>query len=373
MSAVLAVLCLLVTLALSLAVLGFALTTLGFTSEAYHRGMTTLHIVITVVAVLVAATPLFVTVWAGWRRFFSSRPWEDVPLGLGLPLLAPVVCAGLSLLAFHLGERVASHQSQQRRAEELAALRAEVDGGALEKSCDIILTDPRATPEDMRRCRTRIESLSDPKKRWAELQRFLDIHSGFQTWTPMKVGLAPKWDWNRSVVVVRHDQEWFIRTFYETWLAQPEAFDSEKELTRLNGCLRDTDRWTGWTPSALAVFRAQVLPAIVQRVEAQRERHQELLVWPWLQKALAEHQAPPKKKEVPPVPKLDAVPERSIGLARFDADGTLHLWLRATPETGAFGDVYLTYTPSDEHYGPWKSHLDSTEPGKVQPVAALAD
>lgn len=371
MSAVFAVLCFLVALVLSLALLAFGFTTLGFAGEAYRRGMSLPLIVFFTLAILIAATPLFLTFWTAWRRFFSSKPWEDVRFGVGLPLLACVVCAGATLLFFFLGEWVHSLQGDARSARELAALRAEVDGGAVEKSCDVVLTDPKATAEDMRRCRARIESLTDSKQRWAELQRFLQDTSGFKTWNPGQFGLAPAWDWNRNLVVVRHDQEWFIRTFYGTWLAQPGALEGEEELNRLQGCLMRNRRWFGWTPAALDVLRTEFLPEIVRRIEPLREAHRDMYERKWLWETIEKLQSSSDEGGGPPVPKLDNVPEDAIGLARFDADGTLRMWMRATPTTGAFGDIYLEYSPSDSHYSKWKWHLDSTEPGEVQPVSPL--
>ncbi|MFP2911396.1 hypothetical protein ACLESD_41500 [Pyxidicoccus sp. 3LFB2] len=372
MNAVLAVLSFLVALGLSLALLAFAVVTLGFSGESHRSGMTPLHVALNIVALVIAFAPLVITLWVAWRRFVSSRPWDDVPLGTGLPLVACAVCAGATFLSFLAGEWVASLDSNRKRAQELAALRAEVEGGAQEKACDLVLLDPMATPADMQRCRARIESLSDPRARWAELRKFRHDISGFNGWTPMKVGLAPEWDWNREVVAVRHDQEWFIRAFYETWLAQPAAFQSPEELQHLQGCLRVSTRGHGWTPAALDVLRSQVLPELVGRLESPQDPPRDPHVEGRIQELIKSLQESPGGGG-PPTPRLDAVPEGTIGLAKLDDEGNLHLWLRATPTTGAFGDVYFTYDPSDEHLRHWKGHLGSMEPGEVRPVEPLTE
>jgi hypothetical protein len=111
---------------LSLGLLTFALVTLGFSGESYRRGVTPLHLAFNTVAVLVAFAPFVLTLWASWRRFFSSKPWEDVPLGWGLPLAACVGGAVVCYLAFLAGEWVEGLGSERRSAEEQAALRAEV-------------------------------------------------------------------------------------------------------------------------------------------------------------------------------------------------------------------------------------------------------
>lgn len=377
MKLLLALLCAVVALGLSLALLAFVLVTLAFSGESYRRGMTPVHQAANTVATLVAFIPLVLTLWASWRRFFSSKPWDDVPLGWGLPLLVCVGCTGVCLLAFFAGEWVESFKSERRRSEARATLRAEVEReataerGAPDKSCDLVVLDPKATPEDMRRCRAHIESLPSPEARWAEFLKFLDDTSGFQTWTPKQVGLAPDWDWNRRVVVVRHDQEWFLQAFYETWFARPDAFQSEKDLERLVYCLRDTSRWDGWTHAALEVHRTRVLPEIARRVEAQHAVPRDAPVMEWLRELLPPSPTSPEERPEPPLPKLDSVPEGTIGLAQLADDGELHLWLRATPTSGAFGDVYLSYPPSDEHSGKWKRHLGSMKPGQVRPVPPL--
>jgi hypothetical protein len=371
MSTLFGLLCTVVALGLSVALLGFALVTLGFSGESYRSGMSGLHIAFNTVAVLLALAPLVLSVWVAWRRFISSQPWEAVPLGWGLPFAALAVGAVGCFLAFLGGEWVASLQSEKRRAQERAALRAEVEGGAVEKSCDLVLLDPRATPEDMRRCRARIEALTAPDARWAELKKFLGPNSGFRTWNPKQLGLAPKWDWNRDVVAIRHEQEWFLPMFFEAWLSRPEAFGSEKDLEQLFGLLRSSSREDGWTPAAVDALRVQVLPEIARRFEAQQAVPGDASVMKWMKEAITTLQQTPGDEGEPVPPSPADLPEDAIGLARIGDDGELRLWLRATPSTGAFGDVYLRYPPYDEHFRHWKRHLGSMEPGEVRAVEPL--
>ncbi|MFP2925591.1 hypothetical protein ACLESO_10300 [Pyxidicoccus sp. 3LG] len=375
MGAVLAVVCVLVELALSVALLGFALVTLGFAGEAYRHGMTPAHQALNALGILFAALPLFVTLWVSWRRFFSDRPLEGVPLGLGLPLVACVLCAGACFLSFMAGEWFTSRESEARRQRELAALRAEVEGGAREKSCDLVLLDPAATPEDMRRCRERIESLSTPEARWSELTKFLGETAGFKTWNPKQVGLAPAWDWSKSLAAVRHDQEWFVRAFYEAWLARPDALQSVEELERLRGCLRHGTRYSGWTPAAVEVLRSQVVPELSRRLDSQQDLYRNLpsaeTQLQWVREELETLRTKPEEGGGPPPPKPDAVPEGTIGLARLDDDGTLRLWMRGTPSTGAFGDVYLEYHSYDEPYRKWMRYLGALAPREVRPVPSM--
>ena len=371
MSAVFALLSFLVALALSLALVAYALVSLGFSGESYRSGMTWLHVGFMMVAVLVAFVPLGLTLWAFWRRFFSSRPWADVPLGLGLPLVACVVCAGACFLAFIGGELASKHYSDWMGARERAALRVAVDAGAREKACDLVRLDPKATSEDMRRCRAHLESLSSTAERWAVLATFHDV-AGFKTWTPAQVGLAPRSDWSRKLVVVRHDQEWFLRTFYETWLARPDALQSKDDLSALRSCLRHSTRLNGWTAAAMEVFRSQLFPEIVRRVESLPAPHRDLLEAGWLREELPKLQASLEQGGEPPTPKLATVPEGTLGLAQLTQDDALHVWLRATPTEGAFGDVYLVYPHSGRRIpNDWEGHLDPMEPGEVRPVPPL--
>jgi hypothetical protein len=209
MSVLLAVLALTAELVACLAVLAFAAVTLGFQGEAYRRGLDPLQAALTWLAVLLALAPLLVTVWVAWRRLFSSRPWEGVPLGLGLPVVALLAGSGVALLAFQAGELAHAWASRKQRAEERSALRAQVEAGERGKACELVVRDPRCTRADMQRCREVLESLGSPDARWSELEKFLTAGGSFATFNPKELGFTPAWDFNRRLVVVRHDQEWF--------------------------------------------------------------------------------------------------------------------------------------------------------------------
>jgi uncharacterized membrane protein len=379
MSTLLAVLALAAELVACLAVLAFAAVTLGFQGESYRRGLVPLQAALTWLAVLTALAPLLVTVWVAWRRLFSSRPWEDVPLGLGLPVVALLVGAVVALLAFQGGELASSRASEKQRAEERGALRAQVEAGERGKACELVVKDPRCTPADMRRCRELVESLDSPDARWRELEKFLTAGGHFESFNPKELGFTPTWDFNKSLVVVRHEQEWFLRTFYPALLARPETFSTPKGLLRLGTVLRSSSRYEGWTHAAGRVLRAELLPEVTRRLaEAQpRLRGSEELqsAFESATDQLTWLQTPPQDEE-PPVPTLaQPAPRESIGLARLESeDGQLHLWLRATPTEGEFGDVYLRF---DTHPSFGKDgrailgHLGGLSPGEVKPVPPL--
>jgi len=376
MGTLLAVLALAAELVACLAVLAFAAVTLGFQGEAYRRGLDPLQAALTWLAVLLALAPLLVTLWVAWRRLFSSQPWAGVPLGLGLPVVVLLAGAVLALLAFQGGELAHAWASEKRRAEERSALRAQVEAGERGKACELVVKDPRCTRADMRRCREVLESLGSPDARWRELKKFLTDGGHFESFNPKELGFAPTWDFNESLVVVRHDQEWFLRTFYPALLARPETFSTPEGLQRLGGVLLSSSRHWGWTHAAGRVLRAELLPEVTRRLAEAQPRlqgSQELqYAFENVTNQLTRLQTPPQDEE-PPVPTLaQPAPRESIGLARLEsADGRLHLWLRATPTEGELGDVYLGF---DTHPSYGKegrailNHLGGLEPGEVKPV-----
>jgi len=379
MGTLLAVLALAAELVACLAVLAFAAVTLGFQGEAYRRGLDPLQAALTWLAVLLALAPLLVTVWVAWRRLFSSQPWAGVPLGLGLPVVVLLAGAVLALLAFQGGELAHARASEKRRAEERRALRAQVEAGERGKACELVVMDPHCTRADMRRCREVLESLDSPDARWRELKKFLTDGGYFESFNPKELGFSPTWDFNKSLVVVRHEQEWFLRTFYAALLARPETFSTPEGLRRLGNVLLSSSRHQGWTHAAGKVLRAELLPEVTRRLAEAQPRLQGSVE---LQNALEDAmnsltrlRTPPQDEE-PPMPTLaQPAPRESIGLARLESEnGRLHLWLRATPTEGEFGDVYLGF---DTHPSFGKDgralleHLGGLEPGEVKPVPPL--
>ncbi|RKH21511.1 hypothetical protein D7X74_01060 [Corallococcus sp. CA047B] len=376
MGAVFAGVCLLGELALGVALVIGAFFTLAFSSEAYRHNATPLHQALNLLAFALAVLPTFVTLWVGWRRFLSDRPWEAVPLGLGLPLVALVVCAGAAFLAVMGGEGSTSRHREQEARAALAALRAEVDGGARHKVCDLVARDPRASAEDMRRCRDFIESQPGVEARWAEFSKFFDEQMGFQTWKLGEVGLAPAFEWSKAVPVIRHDQEWFLRAFYETWLARPQALASMEDLGRLRLALQSSTRYLGWDARAVETLRTQVLPVLSGRLDAQEPRLRALPdMDAWLLGSVREKiqnlQASPEDGVEPLPPLPGTPPPGAVGVARMADDGALDLWLRASPTSGAFGDVYLRRASYDPEYEGWLKHLGGAlRPGELRFIPA---
>ncbi|NTX00642.1 hypothetical protein [Myxococcus sp. CA040A] len=359
-------------LALGVALLFGVVVTLGFSGEAHRHRATRLHAALLRGTLFVAIVPVPLSLWVGWRYVFSERGLEGVPLTWGLPMAASVGCAAVAALFFFAGEWLAGRESEKRLEAErraLAALRAAVVQGAREKACLLVASDPRATADDMRRCREHVDSLSEPTRRWSELSRFLG-DSGFRSWNPWQVGLSPVWDWNRSVVVVRHEQAWFLQVFYETWLARPDALQSSDELEQLSACLRTSTRRHGWSVSAVEVLMSQVLPELLWKLEARGDLSQsEALAR--VREQLAAFRTRSAEEEGPPPPSVTEVPEGTIGLAEIRADGVLRLWLRSTPDAGAFGDVYLEYQPFEAEHRQWMGHLGSMTQGVVKPVPPM--
>lgn len=375
MSAVVAGLCLLVELALGVALLVGTFFTLAFSSEAYRHNATPLHQALNGLAFVLAVLPLLVTAWVGWRRFLSDRPWDSVPFGMGLPMVALVLCAVTAFLSIMGGEVATSRHRARQEEESRLALRAAVEGGAMEKACDLVAADPRASAEDMRRCRERIESRPDAEARWAELTKFTDERGGFNTWHLAQTGLAPDWEWGKPVPVIRHDQEWFLRTFYETWLARTQELPSPDDLSLLQLALQTSTRYLGWDARAVETLRTQVLPALSARMDAQEPR---LRAQPgmdtWLLDAIRDRiqglQTRPDEG-VEPLPPLPGTPSPSdIGVARMDDTGALDLWLRATPTSGSFGDVYVRRASYDAEYEKWLKYLAPLRAGQTRFIPA---
>ncbi|MFY2561356.1 hypothetical protein ACN469_27395 [Corallococcus terminator] len=375
MDTVWVVLGVLVGLALGIALLFGVVVTLGFSGEAHRHRVTRLHAALQRGTLLVALMPVPLALWVGWRYFFSGRGLEGLPLTWGLPIAGSVGCAAVAALFFFAGEWLASRESEKRFEAErraLVALRVEVVQGARQKACLLVASDPEATADDMRRCREYVDSLSEPTARWSELSRFL-ADFGFKTWNLRQVGLSPVWDWNRSIVVVRHEQAWFLRAFYETWLARPDALQSSDELERLSACLRMSTHRSGWSAPALDVFTSQVLPELVRRLEelapSVPSSSGEALAR--VREELASLRTRLDEDVVPQPPSIGAVSEGTIGLAELRAESVLRLWLRSTPDAGAFGDVYLEYQPYEAELRQWLGHLGSMTQGVVKPVPPM--
>ncbi|NOK07857.1 hypothetical protein [Corallococcus exercitus] len=375
MSAVVAGVCLLVELALGVALLVGTFITLAFSSESYRHTATPLHQALNGLAFVLAVLPLVLTLWVGWRRFLSDRPWEAVPLGMGLPMVALVACGVCASLSIMGGGWVTSrHRARQELAARLA-LRAEVEGGAVHKACDLVAADPRASAEDMRRCRTFIESRPSPEARWVELTKFTDSRGDFQSWHLAQVGLAPDWEWGKVVPVIRHDQEWFLRTFYETWLARTPDLPSLDDLGRLQLALQSSTRYLGWDARAVETLRTQVLPTLSARLEAQEPRLRALPdMDPWVLDAIRDRSQSLQTKPdegVEPLPPLPGTPSPGdIGVARMDDTGALDLWLRASPGAGTFGDVYVRRASYDTEYEKWLKYLGPLHPGELKFIPA---
>ncbi|RKH50483.1 hypothetical protein D7Y23_13170 [Corallococcus sp. AB050B] len=369
MSAAVAGVCLLVELMLGVALLVGAFFTLAFSSEAYRNSATPLHQALNALTFVLAVLPLVLTLWVGWRRFLSDRPFDPVPLGMGLPLVALGVCAVAGYLALLGGElATSSHRQEQERAARLA-LRAEVEGGAVHKACDLVAADPRASAEDMRRCREFIESRPDVAARWAELTKFTDPRGGFNTWHLAQVGLAPDWAWGATVPVIRHDQAWFLRTFHETWLARTQDLPSMDDMGQLQLALQTSTRFRGWDAHAVETLRTQVLPSLVAWLDAREPRLRALPdVDTWVLGAVRERiQSLLTKPDegVEPLPPLPGTPSASdIGLVRMDDTGALDLWLRASPTSGNIGDVYLHRASYDSDYERWRKYVGDLRPGQ---------
>ncbi|NRD62804.1 hypothetical protein HRD49_13705 [Corallococcus exiguus] len=375
MSAVAAGVCLLVELGLGVALLVGTFFTLAFSSESYRHSATPLHQALNGLAFVLAVLPLLLTLWVGWRRFLSDRPFDSLPLGMGLPMVALVACAVTAALAIMGGEWSTSRHRARQELEARLALRAAVEGGASDKACDLVAADPRASAEDMRRCREFIESRPDAEARWTELAKFADSRGGFNTWHLGQTGLAPDWEWGRTVPVIRYDQEWFLRTFYETWLARRQDLPTLEDLGGLQLALQSSTRYLGWDARAVETLRTQVLPTLSARLEAQEPRLRALPgMDPWVLDAIRDRiQSLQTKPDdgVEPLPPLPGTPSPGdVGVARMDDTGALDLWLRATPTSGNFGDVYVRRASYDSEYEKWLKYLGPMRPGELRFIPA---
>lgn len=71
---------------------------------------------------------------------------------------------------------------------------------------------------------------------------------------------------------------------------------------------------------------------------------------------------------------LGCATQKPIGDAKMNADGALHVWLRAEmPAGGGHGDSVMTISPGDKDYQKWLDHLGGMKPGDSKLVPPWPD
>lgn len=360
-----------VELGLSLALIVVALIGLSFVSEGRKGHILPLHQTLNILALLLAALPLGMVLWVGYRTFVSDRP--NVPLGLGLPVVAGLGCALASLLVMTLGERFSNVGAEAEARRFKAEVRERVEAGEERLACQVMVTDPDATAQDMRRCRAYVESRPRGLERWYEFDQFLEGRtSDLKTWNPQERGLSPFWDKQVALAVVHHDQAWFLRAFFESLLEKPPPL-YHTDVSIIHSALAHLDPASGWSREAIEQLRPQVLPELLKRITpepgnevyvAQVDRDGALQL---LNKLLESG-----PREVPPVPPLASPPTaETVGVVRMDADGALEFWMRATATQGNLGDVYFRHASGSESHQQWIQALGPMVKGQVRPVPRL--
>jgi hypothetical protein len=250
----------------NLLALGGIIVTLSFGGEAYRgRESAPTALLWNLSWVLGAASVLF-SLWFAWCYFTRARIAATIPFWT--PVAAAAAAGIVGLLLINLGERADGVVKERARRQEIAALRAAVAGGQAEKICALVAKDPQAKPEQMAACRAYIESLSDARRRWEELQRFV-FKDSFAGWNPQELGQTKEWDWNRSIPVVPASQQpWFVQTYFDTWLSFPETLTTGDDLTKLHFLgLSLLTRKTDWSPEVRPLFRDKILPRLKERIE----------------------------------------------------------------------------------------------------------
>jgi len=242
------------------------IVTLAFGGESYRGRESTPTAILWNLSWVVGAASVLFSLWFAWTYFTRARVAATIPFWT--PLAAAAAAGAFGLLLINLGERADGAIQDRARRQEIAALRAAVAGGQVEKICALVAKDPQAKPEQMVACRAFIESLPDSRRRWQELQRFV-FKDSFAYWNPQELGLTKEWDWNRSIPVVpAAQQSWFIQTYFDTWLSFPETLTTADDLTKLHflGLSLLTAK-VDWAAEIRPLFRDKILPRLKERIE----------------------------------------------------------------------------------------------------------
>ncbi|HVD99755.1 MAG TPA: hypothetical protein VNB90_16215 [Cytophagaceae bacterium] len=84
---------------------------LGFCDETHRSEKANMPgKIYAITSVVLACAPLLITAWLGWTYFFSSCPWEQIPLGWWQPVVAAAVCFPVSFGLIYLYD--ASYRSR---------------------------------------------------------------------------------------------------------------------------------------------------------------------------------------------------------------------------------------------------------------------
>jgi hypothetical protein len=216
-------------------------------------------------AAVLCAAPVIAAAWIGARRLALPGPAILFWLPLALTIVGAPSAAGL----LELAEIRASKAADRRTAADIASIRRQLAAGDSSRACELVNMDPKATPAEMAACRSRVDAAPDAAARWRELQPFVCWNRSFNSWNVQQLGLSAEWDWSTPMIptVPAADQAWFLKAFFEAWLARPDAFAGDEEVGSLQCKLDDLIR-DDWSPEALRVFAAEVLPKVRARLKA---------------------------------------------------------------------------------------------------------
>jgi len=212
------------------------------------------------------------TVLLRWLDRTSSVPEPRAATAL---LVAMPVVMVVTWVGSHVAEAAATVRFEEKRATQLAVhqarlreLRAAVAAGDTSKSCELVGSDPEATPEHVATCRRFVDGIGDPARRWKELAHLCvaggDYH--FKIWTE-----ADRRDGGSNdvgaPVVPPSDQAWFIATYTDTWTQLGDA-----ELLVTSGYVRanferiDREKRYLWSEEGKAALDGTRRAAMVERL-----------------------------------------------------------------------------------------------------------
>jgi hypothetical protein len=246
-------------------VLGGVMMTLAFGGESYRGRESAVTSVLWNASWLLTAASVVFSLWFAWGYFMRGR----MALSSWAPLAAAVAAGAVGLGLIYAGEWADGAIKDRALRQEIAGLRAAVEGGRGEKICELVSKDPQATADQMAACRAYVESLSDPRRRWEELNRFV-FKDSFAHWNPQQLGLTKDWDWNHGIPVIpKAHQVWFVQTYFDTWLSFPETLTTGEDLVKLHFLgLSLLAQKTDWSPEVRSLFRDQILPLLKRRIES---------------------------------------------------------------------------------------------------------
>lgn len=209
------------------------------------------------ISLALMALPLLTFVWSLYKINNTSQKGVSVAIPTLLTLLIGVPVA-FYLLEF--SSKAGAAHDRKLKTDNVERLRRETAEGKA-SYCELVSEDDASTTEAMAKCKDAIERAGGNEAQWRELRYFLDVEGKWKTvWHPGSDSSNGKFTMS---VKPQEYETWFIKKFFDVWLARPESLkgpQSFHELARIVGDMGD------WGSEAKAVFAKQIIPEIRSRL-----------------------------------------------------------------------------------------------------------